>query len=52
MFINCEVKGMFIDVFIVGSKKDLFNWWDLWISKLLDYKVVYGVVLGGEVKKL
>lgn len=49
---NREVKGMLIDAFTVGSKKDLFNRRDLRISKLLDYKAAYGVVLGGEAKKL
>ena len=49
---NREVKGMLIDAFTVGSKKHLFNRRDLRISKLLDYKAAYGVVLGGEAKKL
>ena len=49
---NREVKGMLMDAFTVGSKKDLFNRRDLRISKLLDYKAAYGVVLGGEAKKL
>ena len=50
--INREVKGMLVDAFTVGSKKHLFNRRDLRISKLLDYKAAYGVVLGGEAKKL
>lgn len=49
---NREVKGMLIDAFTVGSKKHLFNRRDLRISKLLDYSSAYGVVLGGEAKKL
>jgi len=49
---NREVKGMLIDAFTVGSQKHLFNRRDLRISKLLDYKAAYGVVLGGEAKKL
>ncbi|KAL9958331.1 hypothetical protein ACROYT_G035335 [Oculina patagonica] len=48
---NREVKGMLIDAFTVGSKKELFNRRDLRISKLLDYSAAYGVVLGGEAKK-
>ena len=36
----------------MGSKKELFNRRDLRISKLLDYSAAYGVVLGGEAKKL
>ena len=36
----------------MGSKKNLFNRRDLRISKLLDYSSAYGVVLGGEGKKL
>ena len=47
-----EVKGMLIDAFTVGSKKELFNRRDLRISKILDYSSAYGVALGGEAKKL
>ena len=47
-----EVKGMLIDAFTVGSKKELFNRRDIRISKLLDYSSAYGVALGGEAKKL
>lgn len=47
-----EVKGMLIDAYTVGSKKHLFNRRDLRISKLLDYSAAYGVVLGGEAKKI
>ena len=49
---NREVKGMLIDAFTVGSKKELFNRRDLRISKLLDYSSAYGVALGDEAKKL
>ncbi|XP_068688561.1 uncharacterized protein [Montipora foliosa] len=49
---NREVKGMLIDAFTVGSKKELFNRRDLRISKLLDYSSAYGVALGGDAKKL
>ena len=43
---------MLIDAYTVGSKKHLFNRRDLRISKLLDYSAAYGVVLGGEAKKI
>ena len=49
---NREVKGMLIDAFTVGSRKELFNRRDLRISKLLDYSSAYGAVLGGEARKL
>jgi len=49
---NREVKGMLIDAFTVGSKKELFNRRDLRISQLLDYSAAYGAALGGEAKKL
>lgn len=49
---NREVKGILIDAFTVGSKKELFNRRDLRISKLLDYSAAYGAALGGEAKKL
>lgn len=49
---NREVKGMLIDAFTVGSKKELFDRRDLRISQLLDYSAAYGAVLGGEAKKL
>lgn len=49
---NREVKGMLIDAFTVGSKKELFNRRDLRISKLLDHSAAHGAALGGEAKKL
>ena len=47
-----EVKGILIDAFTVGSKKDLFTRSDIRINKILDYSAAYGVVLAGEGKKL
>lgn len=50
--INRQVKGILIDAFTAGSRAELFNRTDIRINKLYDYSAAYGVVLGGESKKL
>lgn len=50
--INRQVKGILIDAFTAGSRAELFNRSDIRINKLYDYSAAYGVVLGGESKKL
>ncbi|XP_048579836.1 uncharacterized protein LOC116619170 isoform X2 [Nematostella vectensis] len=50
--VSREVKGVLIDAYTVGSRKKLFDRRDLRINKLMDYKSAYGVVLGGEARKL
>ena len=47
-----HVKGVLIDAFTVGSRRKLFNRTDLRINKILAHKSAYGIVLGGEGKKL
>lgn len=50
--VNRDVKGILVDSYTVGSKKELFERKDLRISKIFDFSSAYGVVLGGESKKL
>ncbi|XP_028409018.1 uncharacterized protein LOC114531606 [Dendronephthya gigantea] len=46
------VKGALIDAYVLGSQKDLFKNIGVRIKKIYDYSSAYGVVLGGEAKKL
>jgi hypothetical protein len=50
--VNRDVKGVLVDAYTVGSRKELFERKDLRISKIFDFSSAYGVVLGGESKKL
>ncbi|KAK3736615.1 hypothetical protein QZH41_018292 [Actinostola sp. cb2023] len=49
---NRDVRGILIDAYTAGSRTELFNRTDIRINKLYDYSSAYGVVLGGESKKL
>lgn len=49
---NGEVSGALIDTYVLGSRKDLFENPSLRLIKIYDYSTAYGVVLGGEAKKL
>ena len=49
---NGEVSGALIDTYVLGSRKDLFELPFLRLIKIYDYSTAYGVVLGGEAKKL
>lgn len=46
------VKGALVDAYVLGSRKDLFDNIGVRIKKIYDYSSAYGVVLGGEAKKL
>ena len=50
--VNGEVSGALIDTYVLGSRKDLFENPSLRLIKIYDYSTAYGVVLGGEAKKL
>lgn len=50
--INRQVRGILLDTYTVGSRRDLFNNSQIHIDKVLDYSSAYGVVLAGEGKKL
>lgn len=47
-----DVNGALIDTYVLGSRKDLFEKPSFRIIKIYDYSTAYGVVLGGEAKKL
>jgi hypothetical protein len=47
-----KVFGALIDTYTVSSAKDLFNDAKLTVNKIFDYSLNYGVVLGGEGRKL
>ena len=50
--VNHKVFGALIDTYPVGSAKDLFNDAKLTVNNIFDYSLNYGVVLGGEGRKL
>ena len=50
--INGDVTGALIDTYVLGSRKDLFERLSLRVIKIYDYSTVYGMVLGGESRKL
>jgi len=50
--VNGDVSGALIDTYVLGSRKDLFEKPSLRLMKIYDYSTAYGVVLGGEAKKL
>ena len=50
--INGDVTGALIDTYVLGSRKDLFEKPSLRVIKIYDYSTVYGMVLGGESRKL
>ena len=41
-----------VDVLVAGSRKDLFGKESFRLNKVLDSSSVYGVVLGGDARKL
>lgn len=47
-----EIQGALIDGYMVGGNKHLFEKPFLWIYKIYDYSSVYGVVTGGDSRKL
>ena len=50
--VSRQVKGVLVDTFSVGARKDLFDDEKIRISKILDYSYAFGVVLAGEATKL
>ena len=50
--LNNEVNGLLVDAYTMGSRKDLFEKPNLLVSKILDYKTTYGIVIGGDSRKL
>lgn len=50
--LNGDVTGALIDAYVLGSRKDLFEKPSLRVMKIYDYSSAYGVVLGGESRKL
>ena len=50
--VDRQVRGVLIDTYTVGSRRDLFNNTQIRIDKVLDYSTAYGVVLAGEGNKL
>lgn len=50
--LNSDVTGALIDTYVLGSRKNLFEKPSLRVMKIYDYSTTYGVVLGGESKKL
>lgn len=50
--VNHKVFGALIDTYTVASAKDLFNDAKLTVNNIFDYSLNYGVVLGGEGRKL
>ena len=47
-----KIRGVLIDGYMVGSKKHLFEKPFLRIYRIYDYASVYGVVTGGDSRKL
>ena len=47
-----QIGGVLIDGYVVGTKKHLFEKPFLRIYKMYDYSSVYGVVSGGDSRKL
>ena len=47
-----KIRGVLIDGYMVGSKKHLFEKPFLRIYRIYDYSSVYGVVTGGDSRKL
>ncbi len=50
--VNHNVFGALIDTYTVSSDKDLFNDAKLTVNNIFDYSLNYGVVLGGDGRKL
>ena len=47
-----DVTGALIDTYVLGSRKDLFEKPSFRLIKIYDYSTAYGIVLGGEARKL
>ena len=47
-----QVEGLLVDTYTMGSRKDLFEKPNLLVSQILDYKTTYGIVMGGDSRKL
>ena len=47
-----QVGGVLVDAYMVGSRKHLFEKPFLRIYRIYDYSAVYGVVTGGDSRKL
>ena len=47
-----DVTGALIDTYVLGRRKDLFEKPSLRIIDIYDYSTAYGVVLGGQSRKL
>ena len=47
-----KIKGVLIDGYVVGSNKHLFEKPFLRIYKIYDYSSIYGLVTGGDSRKL
>ena len=47
-----QISGVLIDGYVVGTKKHLFEKPFLRIYRMYDYSSVYGVVSGGDSRKL
>ena len=52
LLLDKEIDGALIDAYAVGSKKQLFEKPSLRINRIYDYGSVYGVVTGGDSRKL
>ena len=50
--LNREVKGILIDAYEAGARKDQINHKDIRVAKVYDYSSTYGVVLAGNSTKL
>ena len=50
--LNKHVEGLLVDTYTMGSRKDLFEKPNLMVSQILDYKTTYGIVMGGDSRKL
>ena len=47
-----NVRGVLVDAYMVGSRQHLFEKPFLRIYRIYDYSAVYGVVTGGDSRKL
>ena len=50
--VDNKVFGSLIDTYTVASEQHLFNDKKLTVNRIFDYSLHYGVVLGGEARKL